>query len=225
MAGGRGAWRLIYKLDRCMNARPAAQSDLVDVLRRMGIRDSRVLAAYERVPRASFVPPSSRDSAYDDVPLPIGHDLVTTQPSLVAIMVQALRLDGHERVLEIGTGLGYQTGILATLTREVFSIEWFADLAEQARQNLTTAGLRNATVMVGDGSAGLPEQAPFDGIIVAAAAPNVSEPLIAQLADGGRLVQPIGPGGDDEVTSFVKHSGRLVRQAVLIGAHFVPLLR
>ena len=208
-----------------MGARPVAPSDLVDVVRRMGIRDPRVLAAFEQIPRALFVTPSSRASAYEDVPLPIAHGLVTTQPSLVAIMLQALQLDGLERVLEIGSGLGYQTALLASLCREVFSVEWFADLAEQARHNLTSAGLRNATVIVGDGSAGLPEHAPYEGIIVAAAAPTVNESVIAQLAEGGRLVQPIGPGGDDQVTSFVKRSGRLLRETALIGAHFVPLLR
>ncbi len=195
------------------------------MLRCMGIHDPRVLAAFERVPRASFVEPASRRSAYEDVPLPIGHDLVTTQPSLVAMMVQALRLNGRERVLEIGSGFGYQTAILASLCAQVFSMEWFVDIAEQARQNLTNAGIQNASVIVGDGSVGLPEHAPYDATIIAAAAPSVSEPLFAQLAEGGRLVQPIGPGGDDEVTSFVKRSGRLVREAVLIGAHFVPLLR
>jgi protein-L-isoaspartate(D-aspartate) O-methyltransferase len=119
--------------------------------------------------------------------LPIAHDQVTTQPSLLALMVQALGLHGDERVLEIGTGLGFQAAILARLCREVVSIEWFADLGEQARKNLEAVGIANVTVVVGDGSVGLPERAPYDRIVVAAAAPGVSQALVAQLAEGGRL--------------------------------------
>ena len=201
----------------------ATPEDLADVLRRAGIDDPRLLDAFRRVPRAAFVPAESRQRAYDDAPVPIAHGLVTTQPSLLALMVQALRLRGDERVLEIGTGLGFQTAILATLSREVISIEWFADLAERARTNLKGVGLSNVTVRVGDGSLGVAERAPFDGILVAAAAPRVSTALVAQLAEGGRLVQPLGTGGDDQVVAFVKRLGQLVEEATLTGAHFVPL--
>jgi protein-L-isoaspartate(D-aspartate) O-methyltransferase len=188
-----------------------------------GIYDHRLLEAFERVPRAAFVPPESRHRAYEDVPLPIAHGLVTTQPSLLALMVQALGPRDDERVLEIGTGLGFQTAILASLCREVVSIEWFADLAEQARHNLDRAGLRNVSVMVGDGSLGVPACAPYNGIVVAAAAPQVGRPLVEQLVGGGRLVQPLGTGGHERVTLFVKCGARLVEQATLTGAHFVPL--
>ena len=205
-------------------SRPAASPEsLVQLLRRAGIHDPWLLDAVQRVPRAGFVPPEWRHRAYDDVPLPIAHGQVTTQPSLLALMVQALRLRGDERVLEIGTGLGFQTAILASLCREVVSIEWFSDLAEQAHANLAAAGLSNVTVQVGDGSLGASDWAPYDGIVVAAAALAVSQPLVAQLAEGGRLVQPLGPGGNERVTLFVKRSGQLIEDAVLTGAHFVPL--
>jgi protein-L-isoaspartate(D-aspartate) O-methyltransferase len=197
--------------------------DLIVTLRTAGIRDQRLLEAFRLVPRVVFVPPESRRRAYLDVPVPIAHGQVTTQPSLLALMVQALSLRGHERVLEVGTGLGFQTAILASLSREVVSIEWFADLAQQAAANLRAVGVSNVTITVGDGSVGLVEHAPYDAIVVAAAAPEVSQPLAAQLAEGGRLVQPLGHGGNERVTAFVKRAGRLVDAGVLTGAHFVPL--
>jgi protein-L-isoaspartate(D-aspartate) O-methyltransferase len=197
--------------------------DLVGTLRGAGIHDARLLEAFRQVPRVAFVPPESRHHAYVDVPVPIAHNQVTTQPSLLALMVQALGLQGHEQVLEIGTGLGFQAAILARLCREVVSIEWFADLGEQARQNLEAVGITNVTVVVGDGSLGLPDRAPYHGIVVAAAAPTISPALVAQLAEGGRLVQPLGTGGHERVAAFEKRSGRLVEQATLTGAHFVPL--
>jgi protein-L-isoaspartate(D-aspartate) O-methyltransferase len=196
---------------------------LVATLRAAGIHDERLLDAFQHTRRMGFVPPESRHRAYEDVPLPIDHDLVTTQPSLLALMVQALELQGDERVLEIGTGLGFQTAILARLCREVISIEWFADLAERAATNLHAADITNVSVVVGDGSLGLPERAPYDGIVVAAAAPVISEALVAQVAEGGRLVQPLGPGGNERVTAFVKHAGQLLERAILTDAHFVPL--
>jgi protein-L-isoaspartate(D-aspartate) O-methyltransferase len=197
--------------------------DLVGTLQAAGIHDAGLLDAFREVPRAAFALPEWRHRAYEDVPLPIAHDQVTTQPSLLALMVQALGLQGDERVLEIGTGLGFQAAILARLCREVVSIEWFADLAEQARKNLEAAGIGNVTVVVGDGSIGLPERAPYDRIVVAAAAPGVSQALVAQLAEGGRLVQPLGKGGNERVAAFVKYAGRLVERATLTWAHFVPL--
>jgi protein-L-isoaspartate(D-aspartate) O-methyltransferase len=139
-------------------------------------------------------------------------------------MVQALRLTGTEKVLEIGAGFGFQTAILSRLCQQVFSIERLADLATMAESNLRKVGIQNAKVVVGDGTLGLPEHAPFEAIIVSAAAPNVPLPLIDQLNEGGRLVQPIGPGGDEIVTSFLKLQGRLVKQEEITGAYFVPLL-
>jgi protein-L-isoaspartate(D-aspartate) O-methyltransferase len=196
---------------------------LAAVARRRGIRDPRLLDAIASVPRAGFVPPPQSRRAYSDQPIPIGHDQVTTQPSLVAAMVEALRLEGEESVLEVGTGLGWQTALLARLARRVFSIERFADLAEEARRNLERHGIRNAEVVVGDGTAGLPDEAPFDAVLVSAAFTEVPGPLAAQLRDGGRLVQPIGLGGNDQVTLFERRGEALERRASVIPAHFVRL--
>lgn len=193
------------------------------MLRAQGIRDERLLAAFRLVPRASFVPAGLERRAYEDVPLTIPHGQVTTQPSLVARMVEALELAGPERVLEIGTGLGFQTALLARLSAFVWSVERFPDLAEAARASLASHGVRNVDVLVGDGSEGLPARAPFDAILVSAAYPRVPPPLAAQLAPGGRLVQPLGRGGREEVVAFVGESRGLVRRRVVTGAHFVRL--
>jgi protein-L-isoaspartate(D-aspartate) O-methyltransferase len=198
--------------------------DLVQVLGAEGIRDRRVLAAFRAVPRARFVPPEAAGQAYLDVPVRIPHGQVTTQPSLIAAMVAALGLTGGERVLEVGTGLGFQTAILARLTRRVVSVERFADLAAQARANLAAAGVDGVTVVVGDGTLGVPEHAPYQAIVVAAASPRVPGPLVAQLDDGGRLVHPVGPGGREEVTVFTKRADRLVADTRLVPARFVPLV-
>jgi protein-L-isoaspartate(D-aspartate) O-methyltransferase len=196
---------------------------LAEVARSKGIRDQRLLRAIACVPRAEFVPPQYRRDAYLDEPIPIGYDQVTTQPSLVAAMVEALALEGDESVLEVGTGHGFQTALLSRLARRVFSIERIPDLAEVARRNLERHGVRNAEVVVGDGTAGLPERAPFDAIVVSAAFTRVPEPLVAQLRDGGRLVQPIGRGGSDQVTLFERRGGRLERRTEVILARFVKL--
>jgi protein-L-isoaspartate(D-aspartate) O-methyltransferase len=180
-----------------------------------------VLDAIAAVPRADFVPAEYGRYAAGDAPIPISHDQVTTQPSLVARMVEALALIGDERVLEIGTGLGWQTALLARLARKVFSVERFADLAQTARSAL--AGTDNVSIVVGDGSEGLAEHAPFDAILVTAAYPLVPPPLAEQLAEGGRLVQPIGHGGDEDVVLFEKCRGGLDQVRVIAGAHFVRL--
>jgi protein-L-isoaspartate(D-aspartate) O-methyltransferase len=198
--------------------------DLVRVLHAEGIRDRRVLAAFRAVPRAGFVPREAAGQAYVDAPIRIPHGQVTTQPSLIAAMVAALGLTGSERVLEVGTGLGFQTAILAQLARWVVSVERFADLAAQARSNLAAAGLGRVRVVVGDGTLGVPEHAPYQAIVVAAASPHVPGPLIEQLAPGGRLVHPVGPGGHEQVTAFHKKADRLVADARLISARFVPLV-
>jgi protein-L-isoaspartate(D-aspartate) O-methyltransferase len=194
------------------------------VVRAEGVRDRRVLAAFRAVPRALFVPAEAAGQAYLDEPVRIPHGQVTTQPSLIAAMVAALGLTGGERVLEVGTGLGFQTAILARLARMVVTVERFADLAAQARANLTAAGVGGVTVVIGDGTLGVPEHAPYQAIVVAAAAPRVPSPLVEQLADGGRLVHPVGPGGREEVTAFSKQAGRLVADARLVPARFVPLV-
>ena len=187
------------------------------------MRDSRLLEAIRAVPRAGFVPPDLAAYAYDDSPLPIPHHQVTTQPSLVAQMVEALTLAPSDRVLEIGTGFGWQTALLARLAGEVWSVERWDDLARTARANLERHGVGNATVVVGDGSGGLPDHAPYDAILVAAAFPQVPAPLAEQVGEGGRLVQPIGLGGLDEVILFEKRGGALERSRFVTGAHFVRL--
>jgi protein-L-isoaspartate(D-aspartate) O-methyltransferase len=194
---------------------------LVEAARDDGVRDERVLDAIGAVPRSEFVPVELDGLADVDMPIPIPHGQVTTQPSLVARMVEALSLTGDERVLEVGTGYGWQTALLARLAREVFSVERFSDLAETARAAL--AGCENVVVVVGDGSEGLPEHAPFDAILVAAAYPSVPVPLAEQLAENGRLVQPLGPGGAEDVVLFEKRGGALHRVRSLTGAHFVRL--
>jgi protein-L-isoaspartate(D-aspartate) O-methyltransferase len=198
--------------------------EMLEALRRAGVRDPRVIEAFRRVARRRFVPEEAAGLADLDEPVAIGHGQVTTQPSLVARMVEALELSGDERVLEIGTGLGYQAAILGALSREVYSIERLHDLAAGARENLRAAGLQNVAVVVGDGTLGLPDHAPYDAIVVAAAAPTVPPALVEQLTEGGRLVQPVGPGGDEIVAKYRKRGGRLVREATVVGARFVPLI-
>jgi protein-L-isoaspartate(D-aspartate) O-methyltransferase len=202
----------------------AAAPRLVRALEAAGVRDERVLAAFGRVAREQFVPSGSESEAALDRPIEIGNRQVTTQPSLVGRMVEALLLDGSERILEIGTGYGYQTAILAELAAEVHSVERFADLAAAARANLRAAGCDRVDVVVGDGTLGVLVHAPYHAIVVSAAAPAVPPPLADQLAEGGRLVMPIGPGGHEEVIAFGKRDGRLVERARICHAYFVPLV-
>jgi len=161
-------------------------------LRRRGIKDERVLQAFLKVPRHKFVRPQDIWHAYEDYPLSIGYGQTISQPYMVAIMTELLELKGDERVLEIGTGSGYQAAILAELAKEVFTIERIPELAKKAEKVLQELGYNNVKVVVGDGSKGLPEFAPYDGIIVTAAAPKPPQPLLEQLKDGRRLVIPVG---------------------------------
>jgi protein-L-isoaspartate(D-aspartate) O-methyltransferase len=206
------------------HGRPSSPEDLLWALRAQGIRDRRVIAAFRAIPRARFVPPAAAGLAYVDEPIRIPHGQVTTQPSLIAQMVQALHLVGSERVLEVGTGLGFQTAILAMLAHQVISVERFADLAAQARANLAAVGLDRVRVVVGDGTLGVVEHAPYHAIVVAAASPRIPAPLVEQLAPRGRLVHPVGPGGREVVTAFHKQEDRLVADAELTPASFVPLV-
>ena len=203
-------------------SRAASPSDLVAAARAAGIGDARVLAAISATPRAGFVPADYLTDAYRDEPIPIGQRQVTTQPSLPARMIKGLHRESGDHVLEIGTGLGFYA-LLARLAARVISIERWPDLAGQARRNLARQGTGNAEVLAGDGSRGLPEGAPYDAILVSAAFPQVPAPLAAQLRIGGRLVQPIGPGGSEQVVLFERSPSGLERRRVLTLARFVRL--
>ncbi|HSK85787.1 MAG TPA: protein-L-isoaspartate O-methyltransferase [Rubrobacter sp.] len=197
--------------------------DLVRTITHKGVCDPRLLEALRAVPRAGFVPTNLAEQAYEDKPLPIPHDQVTTQPSLVARMVEALELTGSERVLEVGAGYAWQTALLPRLGGFVWAVERFGDVAEAARENLARFGVTNAEVVTVDGTKGLPEHAPYDAILVAAAFPSVPRPLEEQLAAGRRLVQPVGPGGREEVVLFEKGTRGLVRRRTIAWACFVRL--
>jgi protein-L-isoaspartate(D-aspartate) O-methyltransferase len=197
--------------------------ELARLVREAGVKDRRVLDAIAAVPRAGFVDADSVDRAYRDEPLPIARGQVTTQPSLIARMLEALALEGDELVLEVGTGYGFQTALLARLAADVVSVERFAEMAQTARENLERHGAENVAVLVGDGSAGAPEWGPFDAIVVSAAFTEVPQPLADQLTVGGRLVQPVGPGGQDLVALFERGARGLERKADVTWAHFVKL--
>lgn len=200
------------------------RSLLVTAARQVGVDDERVLAAVGAVPRERFVPPGARREAQLDRPVGIGRGQTTSQPSLIAGMLAALELTGRERVLEVGTGFGYQTALLAHLASEVYSIERFEALASQARDNLAAAGIEGVHVVVGDGTRGLPDHAPFDAIVVSAAAAEVPAALADQLVDGGRLVAPVGPPGAQDAWLYERREGRLAPVRRLTAVRFVPLV-
>ena len=202
----------------------ADQSGMVDAqLERRGIKDRRVLDAFRKVRREEYVPSEAREHAYDDRPIPIGHDQTISQPYIVALMTQLLDLKGDERVLEIGTGSGYQAAILAELARDVYTIEIIPELATNARLRLTREGYRNVHVKQGDGTQGWKEYAPYKAIIVTAAAPKVPQPLIDELDEGGVLVMPVGdPGGRQVLIRGIKRGGKL-RSREVTDVQFVPL--
>lgn len=183
-----------------------------------------VIEAFAKTDRHLFVREEFLTEAYQDHPLPIGQGQVISQPSLVAQMTQALKLSGKERVLEIGTGSGFQAAILARLARQVFTMERFAKLAEQAKKNLKKAKIKNVKVVIGDGSKGYPKEAPFGAILLSAASQQIPEPLAEQLAEGGRLVMPLGGRFEQEVILYRKEKGRLAQKERLTGARFVPLV-
>jgi protein-L-isoaspartate(D-aspartate) O-methyltransferase len=190
---------------------------------RRGIHATRVLEAMREVPRHIFVPRKRRPWAYADGPLLLGHDQTISQPYIVALMTEALGLKGEERVLEIGTGSGYQTAILSRLAKQVYSVERIGELARRAREKLGKLGIRNVTVIVGNGSLGLPGETPFDAIIVTAAPPEIPEPLIEQLAEGGRLVLPVGEREAQELVKITKRGGVIDKESLGL-CSFVPLI-
>jgi protein-L-isoaspartate(D-aspartate) O-methyltransferase len=192
-------------------------------LRRRGIEDAAVLAAMLAVPRHEFVPKELRSRAYEDLPLPIGSGQTISQPYIVAAMTLALRLQPTDRALEIGTGLGYQAAILSRLAKEVFTIERQPDLASAASERLASLGYLNVHVHCGDGTLGLPEFAPFDAVLVAAAAPAAPQPLLAQLAEGGRMIIPVGDADNQELRLIEKRAGKFSART-LEGCRFVPLV-
>jgi protein-L-isoaspartate(D-aspartate) O-methyltransferase len=202
----------------------AAQRMVKLQIEKRDIRDTRVLEAMRSVPRHLFIPSGSRSLAYEDHPVPIGQGQTISQPYMVAFMTQALELRGGERVLEIGTGSGYQTAILAELCREVFSIERIPELAAAAQSALANLWYMNIRLRVGDGSEGWPEHAPFDGILVAAAAPSIPQRLRDQLADNGVMVIPVGDWRRVQEILVARRSGGTVTVERSIGCRFVPLI-
>jgi protein-L-isoaspartate(D-aspartate) O-methyltransferase len=199
-----------------------ARHRLVDTIRSRGIQDMSVLRAFEMTPRHLFVPTGLWHKAYEDAPLPIGSGQTISQPSIHAKYLELLNLKGTEKVLEIGTGSGYQTVLLAHLVPQVFSIERIQALMDQARLNIQGSGVRNVSLLVGDGTVGWRAHAPYDAILVSAASPKVPQPLVEQLAEGGKLVIPLGGMEEQELVMFTRNGSELVRESIL-PVRFVPL--
>lgn len=200
-----------------------ARRRLIDELRTKGIADLAVLRAFDLTPRHEFVPSGVRHRAYEDAPLPIGNGQTISQPYVHALYLQALQLKGHERVLEIGTGSGYQTVLLAHLCQHVYSVERLRPLLEAARDAITACGVTNVSLMCGDGSFGWPEFAPYDAILVGAGAPKIPQPLVDQLAIGGRLIVPVGGRDDQRLVELTRTADGMVRRE-LSDVRFVPLI-
>ncbi len=202
----------------------AAREHMVETqLRARGIRDQRILDAMATIPRHEFVDAEYRDQAYADRPLPIDAGQTISQPYIVALMLDLLQLQAASRVLEIGTGSGYQTALLSRLARRVYSVERHMELARHAAERLALLGLANITVATGDGSLGMPEHAPFDAIIVSAAAAQIPPALIEQLGEGGRMIIPVGPPDAQELQLVCKQGGE-ARVSLREGCRFVPLI-
>ena len=199
------------------------RAQLVETLRGKGINDLAVLKAIAEVPRHLFVPAGVRHRAYEDSPLPIAQGQTISQPFVQATYLQALGLKGDEKVLEVGTGSGYQTALLAQLAAMVFSIERHGVLAQEAKMALDQVGITNVSIMVGDGTLGWRPYAPYDAILVAAASPDIPEPLLDQLAEGGRLVIPIG-GRETQKLVMVEREGNKYNRHELADVRFVPLV-
>jgi len=202
-----------------------ARHRLVETIRSRGIHDMSVLRAFELTPRHLFVPTGLWHKAYEDAPLPIGSGQTISQPSIHAKYLELLQLKGNEKVLEIGTGSGYQTVLLAHLVPQVFSIERIPALMEQARQNIQNSGVRNVSLLVGDGTVGWRAHAPYDAILVSAASPKVPQPLVEQLAVGGRMVIPVGKQGEDQKLDVIVKRRDGTTMETLFPVRFVPLTR
>lgn len=200
-----------------------ARRRLVETLQAGGISDLAVLRAIEQTPRHLFVPTGVRHRAYEDSALPIGSGQTISQPSVHARYLQLLELKGTERVLEVGTGSGYQTVLLAHLAAQVFSIERVPELMPRAREAITACGVRNVSLMIGDGTLGWRSQGPFDAILVSAGGPEIPKPLIEQLADGGRLIAPVGDR-EEQMLVMVTRRGDAIERRDIIPVRFVPLL-
>ena len=195
---------------------------VAEQIRGRGLHDPRLLAAFESVPRHLFVPEKYHHLAYADGPLPIGHGQTISQPYIVALMTHLLELTGDERVLEVGTGSGYQAAILSRLAGEVHTVEIVPELAKQAEKVLCETGCANVHVHLADGSLGWPDAAPYDAILVAAAAPSAPQPLLDQLADGGRMVIPVGGQGYQELEVW-RREGEKFKSRRVVAVAFVPL--
>ena len=200
-----------------------ARLRLVEILREKGISDISVLRAFEMTPRHQFVPTGVRHRAYEDAPLPIGSSQTISQPFIHATYLQLLKLTGHERVLEVGTGSGYQTVLLAHLAAQVFTIERIAALYQGARDNIQRAGVNNVSMLLGDGTVGWSAYAPYDAILVGAGGPSVPQPLLDQLAEGGRMIIPVGERDEQTLWMYTKRNGEMSSQK-LSAVRFVPLL-
>jgi protein-L-isoaspartate(D-aspartate) O-methyltransferase len=202
----------------------SARQKMVDhQIRDRGICSARVLGAMSSVPRHLFVSSAHSLEAYADSPLPIGARQTISQPYMVAAMADAFALAGHEKVLEVGAGSGYQAAVLSLLAREVIAVESVPSLADAARERLARLGYTNVRIEIGDGSQGWPADAPYDAILVSAGAPSVPQPLVEQLAEGGRLVIPVGPTEHQDLVRIVKRDGGTVRES-LLACRFVPLV-
>jgi protein-L-isoaspartate(D-aspartate) O-methyltransferase len=200
-----------------------ARRRLIEELQQKGIKDIAVLKAFDDVPRHLFVPSGVQHRAYEDAPLPIGHGQTISQPWVHARYLELLGLTGRERVLEIGTGSGFQTALLGRLASQVFAVERIPALAEEARRALAAAGTTNVVQRIGDGSMGWPEFAPYDAILVGAASPDVPRPLVEQLSIGGQLLVPIG-GRDEQVLVRVRRTPEGEERMSLEAMRFVPLI-
>jgi len=199
------------------------QQMVTSQLRARGIADERILRAMSRIPRHEFAPERYRDQAYEDYPLPIGEGQTISQPYIVAIMLEALELSPGDKVLEVGTGSGYVTALLSELTAEVISIERHASLAESARALLEALGYKDFRVVVGDGWQGFPDLAPYDAIVVSAAAPEMQRALTAQLAESGRMIIPVGAEDSQQLQLIRKQNGQLTIEFREM-CRFVPLV-